>query len=88
MMMNAADARKMTEELRAADDQEREERIKEFVEDTCDKAVKEEINKRRFWAKVSVPRDMNANDVADELRRHGYTAQITYGLPSKINIGW
>ena len=88
-MMNANEARNKTIANKGADENKRVEALRNWVEETCGKAVEEAVEARKFEVSVEIPRIHDASDVATELRAMDYSVHIKWGNPNNaVLISW
>lgn len=86
-MMNAEKARAMSIAVEEEKKAKAEATIKDFLDNTVEKAIEKAIENGDFSTRITVPYMVYINGIAERIRNEGYTVEI-YRLESSLFIKW
>lgn len=86
-MMNAKQARAKSIAVEEEKRAQAEATIKDFLDNTVEKAIEQATEKGNFSTSVIVPCMVYINGIAEKIRNEGYTAEV-YRMESRIYIKW
>lgn len=89
-MIKANEARAMVEANIQKDKEALQKSIEKFLEEKCEPAILEAIEKRTYSAFVELPEELDDHhaQVCANLTVHGYKSRVRFGTVSAILIMW
>jgi hypothetical protein len=89
-MMNAQEAFAYTQKEEIRINNEKQEKVREFVNTACAEAQAREMKNypMSYSASVDLPFTIEASAVEEELKKLGYETYIRWGMTTRLTFSW